>query len=165
MNDFARIKKQQSVFRDHRVDRFILCPKHWHAFKSRAKLSWQGVKFETASAAKLPNNKRGVYTFVVQPDVGFHPSISYLLYVGMVDTSDFRTRFKSYLGEPKKPKPRDHILYMIDRWSKHMWFYYAPVSAKTNVELLEDKLLIAMLPPMNRKFPAKVRNAVRMTFS
>ena len=120
LNDFARAKKSQSVLRDHRVDRFLLVPAQWSKFRTRVTLNWSRVKFHKSSIPSVPNNRRGVYTLVVEPEIAAHPAISYLMYVGLVDTSDLRTRFKSYLREPKKKKPRDHILHMIERWPDNL---------------------------------------------
>ena len=128
-------------------------------------MSWVRVKFDQTSASVVPNDKRGVYTFVAEPAIADHPSCNYLLYVGMVEDSDFRTRFKSYLAEESKPKPREHVLYMTDRWKNHLWFYYCPLDPKVLAEPLENALLTAFLPPVNRQWPATIRDVMKLVFS
>ncbi len=115
INDFAARKKKNNELREYVVNRFILYPKHWDDYSEPNALHWNRVKFDAAFASQVPNDQRGVYTFVAEPEIASHPCCSYLLYVGMVDTSNFRKRFLSYLGESTKPKPREHVLYMIDR--------------------------------------------------
>ena len=74
----------------------------------------------------------------------------------------FEHRFKSYLYEHKKPKPREHVLYMIDRWKSFLWFYYSPIPAGVPVSPIEDKLLTAFLPPVNREWPAEIRDEMEV---
>jgi hypothetical protein len=165
VNDFASRRKKNLSLRDHRVDRFILYPDHWKTFTSPTPLTWSRVKFDAAQAASVPNNERGVYTFVAEPGIAAHPSCNYLLYVGMVEDSNFRTRFKSYLAEPTKRKPREHVLYMIDRWKPYLWFYYCTLPPSVKAEPVEDLLLTAFLPPVNREWPAKIREVMKLVFS
>lgn len=164
-SDFASRQDTNLSLREHRVDRFILYPKHWEAFTSPTPLSWSRVKFDAAHVLSVPDNERGVYTFVAEPGIASHPSCSYLLYAGMVEDSDFRTRFRSYLSEPTKKKPREHVLYMIHRWKPYLWFYYCQLPPSVKSEMVEDLLLSAFLPPVNRKWPAKIRDVMKMVFS
>ncbi len=165
VNDLASRRKKAKDIREYREDRFILYPKHWAAFKCSVPLTWTRVKFREADATSVPNDKIGVYSFIAIPEIAQHPACHYLLYVGMVETSNFRTRFRSYLGEHKKPKPRDHIIMMIERWKKYLWFYYAELPTSTIVKPTEDSLLTAYIPPVNREWPAAIGPLVRMLFS
>jgi hypothetical protein len=165
INDLAVRRRRARDFRFYREDRFIFHPEHWSGFKSAITLTWHGVRFTAANATSIPNNKMGVYSFVVTPGIAQHPACHYLLYIGMVSTSDFRTRYRNYLQERTKPKPRDHIVMMLDRWEKHLWFYYAEVSGKIVIEELEKQLIIAYLPPANREWPAAISSVMRMAFS
>lgn len=165
LHDFALRRKQQLAIKDHRVDRFILFPEYWNAFTWATTLSWTRLKFHQSSVIHVPNNLRGVYTFVAEPGVANHPSCNYLLYVGMVEDSNFRTRFSSYLAEPNKFKPREHVLYMIDRWRDYLWFYYSPLDPTFPAKTLEDALITAFLPPVNRNWPAAIRDVMKLVFS
>lgn len=151
VNDFASRRKSNKDIKDFLVPRFILHPKHWAEFSDPNVFNWSRVKFDAAAANSVPNDERGVYTFVAEPGIAGHPCCNYLLYVGMVDTSDFRSRFRSYLREKKKSKPREHVLYMIERWKSHLWFYYSPLPAAVPAAPVEDKLMTAFLPPVSRK--------------
>jgi hypothetical protein len=163
--DLAARKKKATDLSFYREDRFILCPKHWTGYKNPASLTWTSVRFTEANATSVPDNKMGIYSFVAIPGIAQHPACHYLLYIGMVATSDFRTRYRSYLKERTKSKPRDHIVMMLERWQKHLWFYYAEVSGKAIIEALEDDLIVAYLPPVNREWPASIGPVMRMAFS
>lgn len=69
------------LLKDFNIKKFILCPNHWREYKNLA-LRWQKVKFDADGVKKLPNDKQGVYSFLVQPNIGGHAAISYLLYIG-----------------------------------------------------------------------------------
>jgi hypothetical protein len=165
LNDFAARKKKNNEIREYIVNRFILYSKHWNDYSEPNALQWNRVKFDEAFAKLVPNDQRGVYTFVAEPGIASHPCCSYLLYVGMVETSDFRTRFHSYLREPHKRKPREHVLYMIERWKSHLWFYYSPLPSSVPPAEVEDRLLTAFLPPVNRDWPAEIRDVMKLVFS
>ena len=165
VSDFASRRKASLKLQDYRVGRFILSSDHWAAYSPISPLSWTRVKFDAASVGSVPNDQRGVYTFVAEPGIAEHPACTYLLYVGKVEDSDFRTRFKSYLSEPTKRKPREHVLYMIDRWKAHLWFYYAILPSTVRAEPIEDSLLMAYLPPVNRDWPAPIRDIMKLVFS
>jgi hypothetical protein len=163
--DFAQHDEVQSDLRRFRVDRFILSPKHWSGFSCQVTLKWHRVRFSESSAADVPNDKRGVYTFVAVPGIADHPACHYLLYVGMVYDSDFRTRFRSYLQEGRKSKPRDHIRLMIERWPDHLWFYYAELANGSIIKKLEGDLITAYLPPHNRSWPTAIRTPMNLVFT
>ena len=165
-HDFAaKDDGSSSSLKDHRVDRFILFPQYWNSFKSPIRLAWARVKLDKGEEYSVPDDKRGVYTFIAEPNIESFPPCHYPLYVGKVETSDFRTRFRSYLDEPKKHKARAHIQSMIRRWKSHLWFYYCSLPADIKVSDIEDDLIIALLPPMNRQFPAKITKLMALTFS
>lgn len=165
VNDFAARRKTNSELREYVVNRFVLYPKHWGKFADPNLFSWTRVKFDDASATLVPNDQRGVYTFVAEPEIAAHPCCGYLLYVGMVDTSNFRKRFRSYLNEPSKPKPREHVMYMIERWKTHLWFYYSPLPSHVSAAPVEERLITAFLPPVNRDWPAEIRDVMKLVFA
>jgi hypothetical protein len=131
------------------------------------KLTWHAVKFHSAHAARVPEAKRGVYTFVVKPGIARHPSCSYLLYVGKAEKQALRARFCQYLTEKAKGEEsrRPHVTEMLLKWDGFLWFYYAEVSKKTKIRIVEDQLLAAYLPPSNRTFPCTIRRAVAKLFA
>ena len=147
---------------DFRLTRMVLSPKHWQACKLPVKLAWHRVKFAYGNAVHVPENERGVYTFVVKPGIASHPSCSYLLYVGKVENQMFRSRFRQYLAEKAKgaKSRRPHVTEMLLKWDGFLWFYYAAISKKNKIKTVENRLLAAYLPPSNRVFPSTVRHAV-----
>lgn len=140
----------------------ILSPTQWQTCKLPVKLAWHAVKFHGDNAARVPENRRGVYTFVVKPGIARHPSCSYLLYVGKVENQAFRARFRQYLTEKAKGENsrRPHVTEMLLKWEGFLWFYYAEISKKTKIKIVENRLLAAYLPPSNRAFPSTIRRAV-----
>jgi hypothetical protein len=144
---------------DFKVQNMILFPKAWSGFHGPAKLKWESVKFSATKAKEVPNDKRGVYTFVVQPGIACHPACSYLLYVGMT-TRDFRVRYQEYLADLKAGigSRRPHIAGMLAKWDGYLWFYYAEIKGDDKIEEAEDALLEAYLPPTNIEMPGKLRN-------
>ncbi len=162
--DFASIDKSSTDIQRYRVDRFILCPIHWNNYPNQVQLTWNKFKFTQQNAKKIPNNQSGVYSFVADAEIANHPACSYLLYVGMTK-QNFRQRYRSYLKESNKPKPRIHILKMIDNWSEHLWFYYAQISQTDLISSIEDDLITAFTPPYNREYPATIRSQISLVFS
>ena len=69
------------LLKHYHIKMFILCPDYWNDYKN-IRLKWKRVKFDTKGVKKLPGDKQGLYSFLVQPNVGGHPAISYLLYIG-----------------------------------------------------------------------------------
>lgn len=155
-SDFATKMHEADDIKNYRVDRFILYPQHWAGYPARYALNWQKVRFQSDQATVIPNNEIGVYSFVVKPNIADHPAVHYLLYIGMVHKGNLRSRFRSYLSETNKEKARPHIYKMIERWSNYLWFYYVTVADPEEAKRLEDELIIAYLPPVNRQWPAQI---------
>lgn len=149
----------------HRVDRFILYPPFWAQLKL-GKLSWTKVPFGRSKITQVPGNQRGIYIFTTLPPKRGQVLCPYLLYVGSVPDSDFRTRFASYVNERSKSKPRPHISKMIECWGEHLWFCYAPLKGKPRfIKKVEDALIQAFLPPFNRIWPASISSTMRRVFA
>lgn len=161
--DFASIDQSSTDIKRYRVDRFILCPIHWKNYPNKIQLTWNKLEFTEQNARNVPNNQSGVYSFVANAGIANHPACSYLLYVGMTQ-ANFRERYRSYLQERKKPKPRMHILQMINNWSEHLWFYYAQISQTNLISSIEDDLITAFTPPYNREYPATIRTTMSLVF-
>jgi len=139
----------------------ILMPSAWEAWKLPA-LTWKTCHFESTAAASIPNDRRGVYTFVIQPGIAGHPLCAFLAYVGKAaGKSGFRARYSKYRAELKRTdSDRPLVNRMVKKWYKYLWFCYAEV-ADPNIKNVEDELLSAYLPPINTEFPAKVSAAMR----
>ncbi len=79
------------------------------------------MKFIEDNVQNVPNDQAGVYSFVADAGIANHPACNYLLYIGMTQQQNFRARYKQYLREKNNPKPRIHILRMINNWSGHLF--------------------------------------------
>lgn len=144
---------------------FRLSKDHWNELTLPVALNWNVEKFETASKASIPDDKRGVYSFVIEPGIANHPRCSYLVYVGMVeqDGRSFRQRFNEYLRDLLGLKTRRlNIHDLLSRWDGHIWFCYAPVANPTLIAAVEEALIDAYLPPFNKRFTGKVQGAMKM---
>lgn len=145
---------------------FILYPKCWSEYPDKvAKLKWLKVKFDAKGVKKLPDNKKGIYSFIAEPKVGKLHAVGYLLYVGETHEQTLRARCSSYLSEYKKKNKRVHIYEMLRRWPNHLWLHYAIIDDDSLIQELEEDLIAAFIPPFNRKFPAKVRQIRKAALS
>ena len=139
----------------------VLSPNRWKSFACSAPLSWSIVKFDKANINHIPKDEQGVYTFVVKPDIANHPHCSYLMYVGKTERQGFRERFKQYFSEAARPKGRPAIHFMVSQWIDYLWFCYAPVNDIKAISSIEDSLISAYLPPVNKEYPGKIGKAVQ----
>src|SRR3989304_4240859 len=97
MNDiFAQASCQFDSIADFKVQHMILFPSAWGNVKLSVDLSWHIVRFDAESVKDVPDDQRGIYSFVVQPGIADHPACSYLLYVGQT-VRNFRVRYEEYL--------------------------------------------------------------------
>lgn len=162
--DFIATQRTVKDVKYYHVPRFILCPMHWTGYPGITALTWNRVKFTESNASLIPNDKTGVYSFVVDADVAQHPACSYLLYIGKVKDQNLRARYRQYLRASTAWKSRPHIADMVEKWSDHLWFCYAEVSDTTVINQLEEDLITAFLPPENRSWPATITHIMRMIF-
>ena len=152
---------------DFRLWRLVLSPPQWRSCNLPVRLAWRSVRFKRANASQVPNNARGVYTFVVKPGIANHPSCAYLMYVGKAERQVLRDRFSQYFAEKDKGETsrRPHVTELLVKWQDFLWFYYAKISDATKIKRVEDELLAAYLPPSNRAFPSRIRRAVAKLFA
>ena len=146
------------ALKDYKLPRMILSPRHWADYTCQVNLNWQPIPFSADRVADVPNDARGVYTFVVQPGIANHPQCSYLLYVGKVERQVFRDRYRQYLREKQMMQEarRPHISRMLQKWDGYLWFFYAEIADEAQITEVEDALLAAYLPSHNRDFPSHV---------
>jgi len=163
MDDPFESPPEAYTIRDFKMERMILSPVHWGSFVSPVPLDWEIILFSEDSVNAVPNNTRGVYSFVLQPGIANHPHCSYLLYVGKAKDQVFRARYRQYLQEKEKgiDSRRVHISRMLQKWDGYLWFCYASVDNQDHINEIEDALLAAYLPSHNRMFPSQVRYALK----
>jgi hypothetical protein len=136
-------------------DPLFLQTKTWRAFKpGNPVLNWKKVKFDKANRSNVPKDP-GIYAFLVELD---HPSLpphGYLMYVGKTgadqSNNTLHGRFGDYLREMNAVKARPAVQYMLVKWNGDLSFYYA-VIAKNRITSIEDKLIAATRPPVNRNY-------------
>lgn len=117
--DLVNHRKKKQLLQRYNVQRFILCPMQWKAYKNPAALTWKRVRFAKGSIPKVPNSSGGVYAFVVKPRILSHPAFNYLLYIGETSRQTLQDRFKNYFYEGSQAKPRYHVVEMLDDWRRH----------------------------------------------
>lgn len=167
MDDIFSKPPSTYELKDFRLLRMVLSPRQWQLCNLPLELTWRVVKFERANGNSIPDNAKGVYTFVVKPGIANHPSCSYLMYVGRAEKQMLRDRFFQYFSEKTKGERsrRPHVTEMLLKWEGFLWFYYAKISDKTKIKRVEDGLLAAYLPPSNHTFPGSIRRAVAKLFA
>ena len=134
----------------------------WQSYKPKTALNWKRVKYDSSSN---PSDSRGVYAFVLCPEIILSSSVppfGYILYVGETGNTvkaTLKSRLLSYRNK-RSQKSRARVYSMIDVWNDHLYFYYAEVRAGVSTKHCETTLLDTLLPPCNEKdFSAKVSNA------
>lgn len=156
------INQEKTQLSTYHVNSFFLPSYKWTSYPNKVSLTWTTVKFSRSLKDTIPDDKIGVYTFIVKPEIANHPECSYLLYVGKVQAEkrSLRQRFQEYLYEmnPQR-KGRFHIQTMVRNWEDFLWFCYATVSDNTVIKDLENALITAFIPPFNDNFPGNLGQA------
>jgi len=165
--DLVKLRDDASDLSWYRIDTYILSPVLWSKYPDRVVLTWSEVKFGERYAACVPDDKIGVYTFFVCPEIANYPTLAYPLYVGMTAEQSFRKRYQQYLRESRKRKPRPLILKMLTSWPDNLYFYYAPIDDMDHsmIEQVERDLISALLPPFNHRFPAEIQLLRKLIFN
>ena len=118
-------------------------------------LVWDSIRYGNAELNKVPNDKRGVYAFVVNQPSALLPPHGYVLYIGIAGRDSerpLRERYRDYLNQRKVLK-RSAIAYMIANWREVLRFFFAPVAddfSSQDLKQLEIQLNTALLPPYSK---------------
>ena len=110
-------------------------------------LTWQSISYGDAELQQVPNNRRGVYAFVLCEHNSVLPPHGYVLYVGIAgrgSNRSLRARYKDYLNAKAVTKKRPKIAYMIGNWRQVLRFYFVPVEPEfpsADLERLESQLI------------------------
>lgn len=147
--------------RKYNVGNIVLSPNRWATFKYESELEWIRVKFEQEKIEEIPDDKYGVYSFIVEPGIANHPYCSYLLYIGKAENQSLRKRIAQYFYEPNDPKGRAPIQDMITDWLSHLYICFAVIEEVNKIDALENTLIEAFVPPMNQRFRGELGRAVR----
>lgn len=147
---------------DKHTFKFILDPNQWASLVLPFTLNWNAVPFHESNATHIPDNAIGVYSFIVKPSIAKHDDCAYLMYIGQTKRQTFRLRYQQYLRDQRTRKGRYPVVNMLNTWPNQLWFCYAPIKEFTNIDEVENRLLSAFLPPINRQFPADVRGPMNL---
>ena len=119
-------------------------------------LNWDSIVYNNAAEIdKIPNDKRGLYAFVVSHPDNVLPPHGYVLYIGIAGKNSkrsLRERYKDYLNA-KKVLRRAGIARIIGTWHEVLRFYFAPIEDSVSTEdlqELEKQLNTALVPPFSR---------------
>jgi hypothetical protein len=144
------------------IQQFYLDPKAWASLAVKPSLTWSEVVFGS-KPAHVPN-ERGIYAFLVQPNILKVPAFRYLMYIGEAGSKGgtLRERYSSYRKEVKKLR-RPLLHRMFRKWDGHIHFAFAAVPDKRiKLKKLEAQLNDTFIPPcVENDFSASVRKQVR----
>ena len=115
-------------------------------------LEWSSIRYGTEEIDKVPDDKRGIYAFVISDRRAFLPPHGYIMYIGIAgkdSNRSLRDRYRDYFST-SQVKRRVPIITMIVRWNRILRFFFAPVAESVSPEqlkALEQNLITAFLPP------------------
>lgn len=143
--------------------KFILYPNYWKDQLNHILLNlhWEHLKFNEDNIDLAPEQK-GVYCFVVKPDVPNFFKTSYLFYVGETSRT-LKKRFKEYIEDQKgKGKPRPKVFEMLSLYKDYLHFYFAEIDNEDDIHKTEEKLINTFVPFINTDIPkAKLNPELR----
>ena len=133
-------------------------------------LDWNSIKFDDDSQINnIPDDKRGVYAFVVAADSLPLPTHGYIMYIGIAGRQSersLRDRYRDYLDTNhilKRPK----VMRMVATWHDVLRFFFAPVDnqiTSEQLESLERTLNAAWMPPCVEQDVDATTRAMRKAF-
>lgn len=118
-------------------------------------LPWDSIDYGEDELEKVPDDKRGIYAFVVCKNNDVLPSHGYVLYIGIAGRDSdrpLRARYKDYLNA-KSVRKRASIARMIGTWHSVLRFFFAPIDANVSsddLKTIEKQLNTALLPPFSK---------------
>jgi len=112
----------------------------------------------------LPNNKGGIYFFILKNDV--LPNLSsHIMYIGrahLTSHQNLRKRCREYFTKYYKDHTeRPHINNMLNIWNKHLYLYYIELTDNDEIDMIEKKLINNIIPPFNHDIPHAELKRVR----
>ena len=127
--------------------------------------SWsKAFNFTKTNRLKVPKVP-GIYLFYVKPDVQIHVEQSYILYIGY--SMNLYNRYGDYLNTYKNSDEPNYIerRIMLNVWEEDLYYTFIELTKLTEVEIqaIEEKMIDATVPPVNRKFVnAVIKQQVRL---
>lgn len=137
---------------------FVLWPKQWKEYskKQQFNFKWKEYPFTRKAINEIPNTT-GVYTIVIKPKIARH-YCSYLMYIGIAKEQTLHDRIRQYFTEKDKITGRPKVRLLLKYYdSQYIFFCCAKHDNPQQLDKIEEDLLEAFLPPVNDRYPAKVR--------
>ena len=131
-------------------------------------LDWKSIPYGEEHKNEVPDDKRGIYAFVICHPSKVLPQHGYVLYMGIAGKNSnrsLRRRYQDYLsiGSLRKRPPIDD---MVRRWRDALWFFFAPVGCEISsddLQKLEIQLNTALTPTyVQRDLDATVGRGKRL---
>lgn len=164
MNEFELhdFDQQVDAMKADIISPTIMSPKLWTKFTTPEfhVWNWNSVPLQRNYAECVPHDKHGVYTFTIAPGVAEHPLLYLISYVGKADDMTLRARFLSYFSEKCSLK-RPHIGYFLRKYEGFIMFSFCPIKETEFISEIEDGLISALLPHLNKRWPGTVSDKRR----
>lgn len=152
--DMCRREKELTLDFQLNIDKWETCDPN---VKQIVSGPWKNIKFLNMDGTginedidKVPNDKGGVYLFVLKPNI--IPNIHiYLMYIGRARKQrnfSLQKRCRSYLWDN-----RVNIAYMREMWGKELYFYYLELDDDDIIKKVERELIRVIIPPCNSAIP------------
>ena len=140
----------------------IMSPNLWARFTTPSLhvWNWNSVPFQRDFADWVPHDEHGVYTFTIAPGVAEHPLLYLVSYVGKAYDMTLRARFLTYFTQKRSVK-RPQIGYFLRKYDGFIMFSFCPVEETEIIPRIEDELISALMPYLNRSWPAEVSSKRR----
>ena len=140
----------------------IMSPNLWAGFTTPSLhvWNWNSVPFQRGFADCVPYDEHGVYTFTIAPRVAEHPLLYLVSYVGKADDMTLRARFLTYFTEKRSLK-RPQIGYFLRKYDGFITFSFCPVKETEIIPGIEDGLISALMPYLNKRWPGVVSDQRR----
>jgi hypothetical protein len=135
---------------------FKMWPRMWGEYDAGLVFEWEYARLETSGRGSVPREP-GVYSLVVQPQIGGHPLCSYLMYIGRAIS--LWKRFGDYLTWERETSSRPLIVKLLNKYDGYVWFCYTRLGAD-KLEDIEHALYTAYLPPCNRRYKGIMQKVV-----
>ncbi len=134
-------------------------------------LHWNSIKFDDPSEIhNIPNDRRGIYAFVVAAGDQPSPTHGYIMYIGIAGVKgnrSLRERYRDYLSTTKVLN-RPKLMRMFATWHDVLRFFFAPVDSgvtPADLKSLEKTLNTAWMPPCVEQDIDATTRKMRRAFS
>ena len=140
----------------------IMSPSLWAGFTTPSLhvWNWNSVPFQRDFADCVPHDEHGLYTFTIAPRVAEHPLLYLISYVGKADAMTLRARFLTYFSQKRSVK-RPQIGYFLRKYDGFIMFSFCPVKETEIIPGIEDELISALMPYLNKRWPGAVSDERR----